>query len=64
MLLGNLVVVWKCILWLMVRIPCQIFISFVVKYMNSYNIRIHIFYEFNGLKILIQTNMSSYNMNS
>ncbi len=40
-----------CILWSKVQIPCQVFISFVVECMNSYNIRIHIFYEFNGLNI-------------
>ncbi len=59
---GNLAVVLKCILWSMVQILCQNFISFVVKCMNSYNIQIHIFYEFNGLNIWIHTNVNLYNI--
>ncbi len=47
------------ILWLIVQIPIQILISFFVKCMNSYQIQIHIFYEFKGLNIWIHTNINS-----
>ncbi len=57
---GGSVVV--CILWSMGRFQCKIFVSCLVECMNSYNIRICIFYEFNGLNIWIHTNMNLFNV--
>ncbi len=34
------------ILWLMVQFGCKIFTSRLVECMNSFNIQIHLYYEF------------------
>ncbi len=48
---GDTVGVVICIYWSMVQFRSKIFISHLVECMSSYNIRIYIFYEFNGLNL-------------